>query len=92
MQIPSLRCGKVEFDVQKKVEYFPPNIRKLLPSSYYTQFKAWHHHFMIPLDKQKDKDKEWIDNFVFNTHIKEVYVQRNHSNLNDCAELPLGTA
>ena len=33
----SLRRGKVEFQVEKeKTEYFPPNVRHLLPTSYYS--------------------------------------------------------
>ena len=93
--IPSvLRRAKVEVPIKSsmKTEYFPPNVRKLLPSSYYAQFKAWYHHFMIPLDQRTREDKEWIDLFVFDSHIKESYPHRDHSNMNDHAEVPSGTA
>ena len=59
--LPSaIRRTTVEVPIKNtpKTDYFPPNVRKLLPSSYYTQFKAWYHHFMIPLEKQTDKDNE----------------------------------
>ena len=92
--LPSaLRRATVEVPSKNssKMDYFPLNVRRLLPSSYYTQFKAWHQHFMIPLDQRTRADKEWIENFVFDTHIKEAYAHRDHSNTNDRSEVPLGT-
>ena len=45
----SLWRGKVEFQVEKeKTEYFSPNVRRLLPTSYYSQFKLWYAHFTTP--------------------------------------------
>jgi hypothetical protein len=92
--LPStLRRVTVEVPIKNppKTDYFPPNVRKLLPSSYYTQFKAWHQHFMIPLDQRTRADKEWIESFVFDAHIKEAYAHRDHSNMNDRVEFSSGT-
>ena len=69
----SIFRGKVEFDVPKKTDYFPLNVRRLLSSSYYTQFKACHHHFCIPPDKHMAKENEWVKLFVFDTRIREPY-------------------
>ena len=75
-----------------KTDYFPPNVKRLLPSSYYSQFKSWYQHFIIPMDQRTRVEKEWCDNFVFDSHIKESYAQRDHSNMNDRAEMPSGTS
>ena len=70
----SLCRGKVDVDVPKpKTDYFPPNVRKLLPTSYYTQFKARYYHFTIPPEKCMSKEKEWFESFPFDTRIRENY-------------------
>jgi hypothetical protein len=92
--LPSaLRRATVEVSGKSslKTDYFPPNVKRLLPLSYYTQFKAWYQHLMVPLDKRTRAEKEWIENFVFDTHIKEAYAHCDHSNMNDRAEIPSGT-
>ena len=38
---------------------------------------------MIPLDKHIYKKKEWVQLFVFDTTIREPYVQHDYSNMND---------
>ena len=49
----SLWRGKLEFDIPRESQdYFLPNVRRLLPTSYYSQFKQWYTHFTIPLDKR----------------------------------------
>jgi anthranilate/para-aminobenzoate synthase component I len=85
----TLRRGKVEFKVEEgDKEYFPPNVRRLLPTSYYTQFKAWYAHFTIPPDKRTPKEKEWVKNFSFDTRLEDERrgSYRDHSNMNDSAE------
>ena len=44
--LSALRRATVEVTSKssKKTDYFPPNVGKLMPSSYCTQFKAWYHH------------------------------------------------
>ena len=54
-----LRRGKVEFDVPKtKSDYFPPNVRRLFPTSYYSHFKWWQYHFTTPPENHTSKEKE----------------------------------
>ena len=88
---PSLRRAKVEFNADKKVDYFPPNVRKLLPYVYYTQFKSWYNHFKIPINQRINKNIEWCENFKFDPWIKDSYASRDHSNMNDRAVQPSGT-
>ena len=50
----------------KRINYpFPNNTGNLLPSKYYSQFKAWYFSMMKPVEDRSDAEKQWIQNFKF---------------------------
>ena len=44
---------------------FPLNENTLFPTHFYTQFKAWYTHMVVPKGERTKEDNEWIRNFVF---------------------------
>ena len=56
---------KTEEGTQMTRPKFPDNENQLLPSTYYTQFKQWYEHMIVPADERTENQKAWLRTFQF---------------------------
>jgi len=60
--------GKKTNDAAHPMSMFPHNVGGLLLRTYYSQFRDWYSHMVIPEALRSDSSKQWLMNFSFVNH------------------------
>jgi len=75
--------GKKVNDAAQPMSIFPHNVGGLLPRTYYSQFKDWYSHMVIPEALWSDSSKQWLMNFSFVNHITTTKEKSSESSGNN---------
>ena len=63
--VPKEDSGKKVSSIPHTMNTFPHNIRNLLPRKYYSQFREWYSHMVIPEPLRSDSSRQWLLKFRF---------------------------